>query len=506
MARSRSKETGKVVASTRRYPVPMPPGPEQDHQSYTAALLDYQLEFILDDHDLALAQWGIGAGKNIAGCVKMVTIMLRYPGIITLHVSPTYAMFATNVWSMLSDMDRTWHDMTGRPLIKRFRKQPNWQVEFVNGSTMLVFSGENPERIRGPSVGAVWIDEISSMDHDMTVLTNSQGRRRGWGPKLTFITSTPAGDVGAIGHILARYRAGDPTVFLSRTPSTENTYLDPAYLESLKTMFSELYYRQEVLAEALASVGVVYDVFARSKHITQFDHKKEFQKPGWKVVVGVDWGTHWRHAVFMAVRGPVKRMPEKVVVFHEIAQDHGSDYELAEAIVAYSLSLRVKPTVIGVGPAAVDIEPTKDLIRMLKKTGHRIAVRCERNKELYRLGRSVELVRRLLLAGDGTVRLQYASSLLDNGWNSMGQRGVIQGKERWRRKRNKDKTFTNAPHDDSFLIHAQDAERYGVLQLPWLGYTLSPPPDPTRVGPEDQVTALMGSPRTLGGAWEEDDA
>lgn len=492
------------MSPTRRFPFPMPPGPQQNPDRYDAAFTDYQLEFILDQHDLAMAQWGVAAGKTVAGCVKTIVIVHKWPSIRILHCSPTYAMFATNVWPILVDMDQTWHTMTGRPLIKRFRKHPNWQIEFTNGSIMLIYSGENPERIRGPTVGAVWIDEISSMDQDMTVLENCQSRRRGWGPQITYITGTPAGDVGAVGHILARYRAGDPNVFLSRVASFENPYLSEKYLRSLKTMFSEAYYRQEVLAEALAAVGIVYETFTRKAHMTRFDPRREFQRPGWKVVVGVDWGTHWRHAVFMAVRGPVKRMPERVVVFHEIAQDQGSDYDLAEAIVAYAMTLRVKPTVIGVGPAAVDIEPTKDLIRLVKRTGHRIAVRCERNKELYRLGRSVELVRRLLVAGDGTVRLQYADSLLDNGWNGMGQRGIIQGKERWRRKRNRDKTYTNSPHDDSFLIHAQDAERYGILQLPWLGYILSPPPDPTRVGGDDQVSAVMGSPRTLGGAWEEE--
>lgn len=67
----------------------------------------------------------------------------------------------------------------------------NRRVVWPNGATLHLYSGEEPDRLRGPQHEFVWVDEPASMAKGDAVLTNARlGLRLGAHPRLV-ITGTP---------------------------------------------------------------------------------------------------------------------------------------------------------------------------------------------------------------------------------------------------------------------------------------------------------------------------
>jgi hypothetical protein len=462
--------------------IPIPPSPTASEEQWTSELFDYQREFVACDKRIQLAMWGVATGKTLTGCVKLLRYMLEYPGLWAMHISPTYPMFYENVYPILDHIDDLWRQLYGFHLITKWHKGNNQWFRLFNGSTCFVKSGEHPDRIRGQTVGVLWIDELAAMDADVAVFERSLARLRGRGPRICFITSTPQGDTGALGHILQRVKDLDPDYWMSREGTAANTTLDPGYLLTLKSLYSEEFWRQEVLAEPIKALGLVYPEFGRTTHITDF-RLSHAQMGIYQVIVGVDWGYSHAHAVWIAVKPAKGAGYPDMVVFDEIGLDNQSDLHLIEAMLDRISKHGVIPRAFCPDPAGV--EGIKELRRYLAKRGLHCRVAIEPDVQRRRIKRSVELVRRGLRTADGQTRLLFDRGLLTNGLNDNSKNGVIQSIEHYRRKVGEGKTYKAEPHDDNFYTHAMDALRYPILTLPHLGYSMLPAgaPDSPRGAP-----------------------
>jgi phage terminase large subunit-like protein len=445
------------------------PAPADADDDWTSQLLPFQQEIVHDQRKTLVANWGVGTGKTLTGACWLILGMLANPRMWAMHISPTFTLFWENVYPKLDEMDELWNQVNGFPLIIKWHKSTqNLWLQLFNGTRCFIKSGENPDRIRGQTVGLIWIDELASNRDAERVYHNALARLRGRGPRQVLITSTPQGDQGPIGELHAKWREQDPNVLFSTHSSYDNKFQPKDYLENLKSVYSKEYYEQEVEAKLLAVQGRMYPEFTRPTHLIDWD-LHNLHTHMWQIVVGVDWGTGWSHAVFCAIQGV---HDPQIVVFDEIALDNQSDETLIQEILKRCNQHRIIPRAFCPDPTGEDA--IRELRRVVGKTGYGSRVVMEKDPNRRKLSRSCELVRRLLQTADGKIRMRFARSLETNGHNTLGQkqRGVLMGLEGLRRKKGPGGIFTNAPFDDSFLIHGCDALRYVCLNLPRLGYTL----------------------------------
>ena len=197
---------------------------------------------------------GIGAGKT--KFVAILATMLGYesPGVPGMVVAPTYPM-ARDVDAVA--LEGFWLEQ-GIPFTAR--RAEHTYVLSEPGTTIMLRSCDNPDRLRGPNLGWVLGDEIAMWDDSeeqpqRSAVNISLGRIRHPAAKrhLFAVVGTPNG----FDHLHARFAEPQgkrllPDAWFTRAPTWENTYLDPAYVAGLKRAYDPLLYRQEVGGEFVA--------------------------------------------------------------------------------------------------------------------------------------------------------------------------------------------------------------------------------------------------------------
>ena len=128
---------------------------------------------------------GRGAGKTHAGS-SAIHLAVR-AGLSRIHaVAPT----AADVWDVLVEGPSGLMKTCGAspvPQIIRYKRR----VEWPNGATCTLFSGEEPDQLRGPQAQLCYIDELAKMRYAEDVFDNAMlGLRLGEKPRL-LITTTP---------------------------------------------------------------------------------------------------------------------------------------------------------------------------------------------------------------------------------------------------------------------------------------------------------------------------
>ena len=139
-------------------------------------------------------------------------------------VSPTYTMLADS--SLRSFMDHL--AFLGRPF--REMKSRN-AVELANGATIFFRSADNPERLRGPNLTGIWMDEASLMDIEAYTICIASLREAGDAGWLT-ATFTPKGMSHWTYDVFA---TGGENVSLVRSSTSGNPFLSDVFVEGLKS-------------------------------------------------------------------------------------------------------------------------------------------------------------------------------------------------------------------------------------------------------------------------------
>lgn len=130
---------------------------------------------------------GYGSGKSVTGSKRIIALALQNAPVPVAAVAPTFPMAATTIiptiqqlLDSLKDWHRYWYD---RDLFQKVGRAPallDW--EQTKGSPhefrityeqkgrkpikglVYVYSGEHPERLKGPNLGAAWLDEAFIQD------------------------------------------------------------------------------------------------------------------------------------------------------------------------------------------------------------------------------------------------------------------------------------------------------------------------------------------------------
>ncbi len=179
---------------------------------------------------------GIGSGKSFAGAYDLVR--RAKPGRLYMVIAPTYPMMRdASLRSFLSIA----RDLS---YLKAFKKN-EMLATLGNGAEIIFRTSDDPERLRGPNLSGVWMDEASLMlkdAFDITIGRLREGGEQGW----LAATFTPKGrghwtfDVFGTGK-------SNTEIFHSRTD--QNPFIISTFHDTLANIYDGAFKAQELGGE-----------------------------------------------------------------------------------------------------------------------------------------------------------------------------------------------------------------------------------------------------------------
>jgi phage terminase large subunit-like protein len=136
---------------------------------------------------------------------------------------------------------------TSPPWFKPNYEPSKRRLTYPNGVIAIVYSGEEPDQLRGPQHGGAWLDELAKFKHPEETWDNLMfGLRIGDNPQVV-VTTTPR-PIPTIKKI-----AADPTTVITRGHTLENkANLSPSYLKYILGKYEGTRLgRQELAGEIL---------------------------------------------------------------------------------------------------------------------------------------------------------------------------------------------------------------------------------------------------------------
>jgi len=184
---------------------------------------------------------GRGYGKTRVGAEWTIKMAREHPGCRMALVSPT-AADARDVMVEGESGVLTVSPPGFRPLYEPSKRRLTWP----NGSMALLFSAEEPDRLRGPQHHFAWCDELASWKYPATWDMLLFGLRLGQNPQAV-ITTTPR-PVKIIRELIK-----DPRCVVTTGTTWENREnLAPAFIDSIVKKYEGTRLgRQELNAEVL---------------------------------------------------------------------------------------------------------------------------------------------------------------------------------------------------------------------------------------------------------------
>ena len=237
----------------------------------TIELYDQQFEFVASKSRRAAFVGGLGSGKTYAGCLRALSIAGQSKSLGVI-VAPTYPMLRDATL-------RTFLDLAGDK-VADYRKGDGIAT-LTNGSEILFRSADQPDRLRGPNLSWVYVDEAALCHQDVWLVVI--GRLRQYGEAgMAWLTTTPKGR-NWVWERFVQAEAPDHEIY--RATTWDNVYLSPDFVEGLERDYVGAFADQELGGQFVAMEGVVYEEFSRDIHTWQGEHPTFTQ-----IIAGVDWG------------------------------------------------------------------------------------------------------------------------------------------------------------------------------------------------------------------------
>lgn len=257
-----------------------------------------QADFIQSGALFKRFQGGQGSGKTLAGVFEVRRYVKRHPWSIFFCTEPTYPM----VRDILQvEFDRQLHE-SGEASSVVWRGSENKYV-WSNGSQVWLRQCDQFERLRGPSVAAVWMDEAAQCPLQAYQILTARLRQPGY-PHMFMFTGTPRGRNWLHWLFTPGPRPDGVPGYIGDAPGLEdevesfqcsaldNPHLDPNTKESLRAAYASGSYafRQEVGGETVIAEGLVYSEFDHDKHVCYPVDESGKQLRFVRVLGGIDWG------------------------------------------------------------------------------------------------------------------------------------------------------------------------------------------------------------------------
>ena len=258
-----------------------------------------QAQFLASTARNRLFLGGRFAGKSWTLCLDALMQALINPGAPGALLGRTENDLKKNLLIFLQAHLDTLQEATGFNWVKRF-SAGDQVIELHNGSTIHWRGYERINKLRGMNLAWVNCDEVAWSETDsLTVYETLLPAIRVSCKRPSFAAATsPNGLRGMVKLFRDRQLAEDPAFFVTRATSYANPYVEPAVVAACKSAMGSRRFEQEIMAKALRASSVVFDSFARDRHIVRY-------APGEVVgglwVFGIDWGANRAAAVAIHV-------------------------------------------------------------------------------------------------------------------------------------------------------------------------------------------------------------
>lgn len=188
---------------------------------------------------------GRGAGKSWIGAYDLLRRAEK--GRLYMALAPTFPML----------QDASWRALVGMAQELRFLKAINrsdLRLTLGNGAEILGRSADNPERLRGPNLSGVWMDEASQVDeaaYGVVIACLREGGQQGW----LSATFTPRGKTHWTYRVFAE---GGPGVALFRARTTQNPFLPESFYQTVRGQYTSSLASQELEGEFVDPDGGLF--------------------------------------------------------------------------------------------------------------------------------------------------------------------------------------------------------------------------------------------------------
>ncbi len=144
-------------------------------------------------------------------------------------------------------------------------------VEFLGGK-VLCRSMENFNVLRGIEIGSFWLDEARDMKREAFEMLLGRLRCKSVNLLQGRITSTSKGFDWMYDYFHPNGENNTADFEMIRMGTADNPHLPDGYLDTLRSQYSDNFYRQEVLGEFLnVTTGKVYGSFDRKNHVKNLE-------------------------------------------------------------------------------------------------------------------------------------------------------------------------------------------------------------------------------------------
>ncbi len=214
-------------------------------------LLKSQKKFLEVPHDLEMDvcvyQGGFGSGKTWAGSLLGVLLALKFPGVTGLVGAQTYSLVRDTTLSSYFEHLENFGMKSGKDY---FYNKSDQKLEFQNGSRILFRHFDEPNKLKSLNLGFVEMEEMSDIPYDTFKMLLGRMRQHispTWKDfkYRVFGHTNPETRKGWIYRTFVASKR--PNFRLIQAPSTENIHLPKAFLENMKNLYDENYYKMNVL-------------------------------------------------------------------------------------------------------------------------------------------------------------------------------------------------------------------------------------------------------------------
>lgn len=259
-------------------------------------LLPYQRAFVQDFENKYVGFCGgYGCGKTFTLVCKQILLCFRSQGFTHLFLEPTIPLIddvALPKWNELLEKYAIPHTFKASP-------RPSFKLLLPGGETpVLLRSMENYERLIGVNAASIATDETDTTRPETAekAMIKLQGRVRVGNCPQIAAASTPEG-YGWMYTFFEEQKSDNKRLY--RGKSEDNPYLDPGFVEDLKTKYHPQLIKAYLNGEFvnLESATVFYE-FDRQLHTTGVFLPERNER----IVFGADFNVGQCHAVYGVVR------------------------------------------------------------------------------------------------------------------------------------------------------------------------------------------------------------
>lgn len=279
----------------------------------TINLLKHQSRFLKSSKKFAGLLGGVGSGKTFSGSHYIFGRVLKYPK--ALH------FIGANTFSQLDQVTmKAMYELLEGLGIPYSYNQNKGLLEFCDG-VVLCKSMDNYDALRGIEIASFWLDEVRDLKKEAFDMMMGRLRDKNALDHQGRVTSTPAGHNWLYDYFHPKGKLHNEQFEMISSATMDNIYLPDGYADTLKAMYTDDFYEQEVLGGFVrGGKGTIFPwIIKAKKHKLEDILPQDLNK--WQIVVALDPASTSTFGVLFVFWNEYTK---KIIVFDEIYEQSPS--------------------------------------------------------------------------------------------------------------------------------------------------------------------------------------